>query len=329
MPTGTKSDLNVRNPFMHTALTERLTQFVDAFNEASNGAITLSARQEIGEAAHETAFRNIASLVTRRDTTAVTDATSQKLTNSEKTRIKLDRKIGPVDNTLSGFIKIGMSEAEMQVVVGEQAAVAMAVDMLDTSLLAARAAISTASGGTFMHDVDAVASSSGLVKALYKAGDRADRIVCWVMHSFVYAQLIENQLAANIDGVSNFNLATATPVTLNRPVIVTDSASLVVADGKALGNDHYYSFGLTASALECLNSEEENVILDIITGKENLIARIQGEYAYSLGMKGFSYDLTNGGANPNSTAIGTGTNWDLIVDSLKDGPGVIMRTNEA
>jgi hypothetical protein len=328
MPIGTKADLNVRNPFLHTSLTERLTQFVDAFNSASNGAIQLSAKQTLGEASHETAFRNIASLVTRRDTTSTAAATSQKLINSEKTSIKLDRKIGPVDNTLSGFVKIGMGEDEMQVVVGEQAAVAMAVDMLDTGLLATRAALVAAQSGAFANLVAGTATTAALVSTLYKAGDRADRIVVWIMHSYVYSQLVQQQIAANIDGVSNFNVATATPVTLGRPVIVTDSAALYVDEGGGVGVDHYYTLGLTAGALELLNSESENVIFDIVTGNENLIARIQGEYAYTIGMKGFTYDLTNGGVNPNNTAIGTGTNWDIVVDSLKDGPGVVMRTNQ-
>lgn len=324
MPTGTKTDLNVRNPFLHTALTERLTQFSDAFNEASNGAISLTTESMIGEADHSTAFRNISSLITRRDTTSTDDATSQKLVNSEKTRVKLDRSIGPVDNALSGFRKIGMDADEMQIVVGEQAGKAIAIDMLNEGLGAVRAAL--VSGGTTLHAHAGPLATAELVKGLYKFGDAADRVVVWLMHSFVYSQLIQQQIAANIDGVSNFNVSTATPVTLNRPVIVSDSEALVTTDGAGAGNDHYFTLGLTAGALELINSEEEEVIFEVVTGKKNLIARIQGEFAYTVGMTGFSYDLTNGGVNPNTAALRTGTNWDSVVDSHKDWPGVVIRT---
>ena len=42
------------------------------------------------------------------------------------------------------------------------------------------------------------------------------------------SEYVQN-ISANIDGISNFNVANAAPVTLNRPVLVTDSASLVNA----------------------------------------------------------------------------------------------------
>lgn len=324
MATGTKADLNIRNPFLHTALTERLAQFADAFNGASGGAIRLTTQSKIGEAAHETFFQQISGLVSRRDTTSTADATASKLVNVEKTEIKLDRKIGPVENTIASFLKIGMTSDEMQVAVGEQAAVAMSVGMLNDGIAALVAAMKN--HASIMATRAGTLNTTTLVEGLYKIGDRADRVVVWVMHSIPYVSLLKDQISANIDGVSNFNVQTATPVTLNRPVIVTDSASLFVDDGGGAGTDYYYTLGLTAGALDLINSEAENVLFDIVTGKENLIARVQGEYAFNMGMKGFSYDLTNGGVNPNAAALATSTNWDKVVTDLKDGPGVIVRT---
>lgn len=324
MATGTKADLNIRNPFLHTALTERLAQFADAFNASSNGAIRLTSVSKIGEAAHETFFTSISGLVTRRDTTSVADVAGTKLVNAEKTEIKLDRKIGPVENTLSGFVKIGMSENEMQTAVGEQAGVAMAVGMLNDGLGALRAAM--AGQAALLATKAGTLDTATLVDGLFKLGDRADRIVVWIMHSLPYSKLLQSQIAANIDGVSNFNVSTASPVTLNRPVIVTDSAALWADEAGGAGVDYYYTLGLTQGALDLINTEAENVLLDIVTGKENLIARIQGEYAFNMGMKGFSYDLTNGGANPAEAALTTATNWDKVITDLKDGPGVVIRT---
>lgn len=324
MATGTTVDLNIRNPFLHTALTERLTQFSDAFNAASLGAIRLTTASKIGFAEHETFFTSIAGLITRRDTTSVAAAPATKLVNVEKTAIKLDRKIGPVENTISSFNKIGMSTNEMQVAVGEQAAVAMAVGMLNDGLGSLVAAIKQ--NAAAIATVAGPITTASLVSGMFKLGDRQDRIVCWIMHSFQFAQLIQNQIAANINGISSFNIINGTPITMGRPVIISDSPSLVTANGAGAGNDYYWAIGLTEGALDLVNSEEENVLLQIVTGLENLVARIQGEYAYNMGMKGYTYDLTNGGNNPSAAALTTAGNWDLVVTDYKDGPGVLIRS---
>ena len=54
-------------------------------------------------------------------------------------------------------------------------------------------------------------------------------------------------------------------------------------------------------------SEEETITSQMVTGLEQLIMRIQGEYTFNVGRKGFKRDITNGGANPTDTALGTTT----------------------
>jgi len=139
------------------------------------------------------------------------------------------------------------------------------------------------------------------------------------MHSKSYYDLVKEQFAANIDGVSNFNIATATPVTLNRPVFITDSADLV-------NGSIYTSLGLTADSVVLEESEEPYIQNEIITGQENLIIRTQGEYAYNVKVKGHAWDVANGGVNPDDTALGTGTNWDSVMDNVKDLGGVAIQS---
>lgn len=150
-------------------------------------------------------------------------------------------------------------------------------------------------------------------------GDAASRIVVWVMHSKPYYDLVQSQITANIDGVSNFNVATATPITLNRPVLVTDSAELV-------NGSVYTTLGLTANAVTVEESETPIVHTEIITGLDSLVVRMQGEFAYNLGCKGFAWDVANGGVNPDDTALGTGSNWDSVMDSVKDLSGVAIQS---
>lgn len=329
MSTGQASDFKVYQEYLKTRATETLAQQGAAFNAASNGAIVMQTVEKPGNYEHESFFKNIAGLISRRDTTSVSAAESLALVQDEFVRVKLNRKIGPVDNTRDSFRKIfaRYSETEFSGVLGEQVAVAQQLDMLNTGLLTARAALAGVSSGALLHTISSngTLATPGLVDGLAKFGDRADRVVCWVMHSKPYFDLVKQQIAANIDGVSNFNVREGTPVTLNRPVIVTDSDSLKITSGSPAVTD-YYTLGLTANAVLCEVTETSDILFTDITGLEQLIVRMQGEFAYNAGLKGFKWDVANGGANPDNTALGTASNWDKAVTSNKDLGGIVIKS---
>jgi hypothetical protein len=148
----------------------------------------------------------------------------------------------------------------------------------------------------------------------------------WVMHSKPFYDLVKNQIGLNIDGISNFNIATATPVTLNRPVLITDSASLVSAAQGSPEETQYTTLGLVADGAILEDSEEESLMGDLITGKENLVVRLQGEFAYNVKLKGFAWDVANGGVNPTNATIATGSNWDSVMDNNKDLAGFAIQS---
>jgi hypothetical protein len=50
----------------------------------------------------------------------------------------------------------------------------------------------------------------------------------------------------------------------------------------------------------------------------------QFEYDFTLGLMGYKWDTTNGGENPNDSALGTGTNWDkAVTDDKSLGAAII------
>ena len=106
---------------------------------------------------------------------------------------------------------------------------------------------------------------------------------------------------------------------------MTDSTSLIAQLNSPDLND-YYTLGLVAGGVEVENSEEQEIMVQDVTGLENLVVRYQGEYAYNLGVKGFKWDVANGAANPSTSTLGTGTNWDTVFSSLKDRAGVCGMT---
>lgn len=325
MAIGKNSDFKVYDEYVHGAFIETLVQQTNAFNAASRGTIVLQDNRLKGNYEYESFMANISSLVSRRDLTSVAAATDLAQTQEEFISVKINRKVGPVAQTLDSFRKIMRSadEGSLSYLIGTQVAKAMMVDKLNNGLRAARAAIDNQSTNTTTIGTDI--TTAGLVTGLALMGDMADRVSCWVMHSKVYFDLVQNQIAANIDGVSNFNVATAQPVTLNRPVIITDSESLRV-DGSPTGDYDYYTLGLVPNGIMIENSEEEMIHAEIVTGLENLVVRLQGEFAYNLGLKGFKWDVANGGANPTDATVATGSNWDTAATSYKDFAGVVIQS---
>jgi len=321
------SNFKVYQEYMRTRAAETLQQQADAFNGAVNNAIVMRTVERPGDYEYESFFKDISGLVSRRDNTSTSSATKLSMLQDEFIRVKLNRKIGPVDQTRDSFRKIfaRYSEMEFMGILGGQIAVAQQLDMLNSGLLATRAALVTQASNLYTIPSNSTATTAGLVSALAKLGDRADRIVAWVMHSKPYYDLVKEQIAAKIDGVANFNVQTGTPVTLNRPVIVTDSDSLKVTSGSPAVTD-YYTLGLTANGVLLEVTETSDIVIDDVTGNENLLTRMQGEFAYNLGVKGFKYDTANGGVNPNATAVGTGTNWDQASGDAKLLAGVVMKS---
>lgn len=320
MAIGKASDFKVYQDELRGGIVETLTQASNYFN-AAGGAIALTTVSRRGDFSKESFFKNIAGVVARRDTTSTAAATALLLSMDEIISVKLNRKVGPVDQTYDAFNKVAMSMSpeEFSLLLGNMIGKAMQVEMLNSGLRAARAALANQAAVTATSA--ATIKTEDLVTGLSKFGDAASNIGAWVMHSKAYFDLFKHQIgtSANGDVVSGVVVQGASPVTLNRPIIVTDSDALT--DGT-----NYFTLGLTQQAIVLENSETERTVLDEVTGLENLVIRLQGEYAYNAGVKGFKWDVANGGANPNDAALGTGTNWDAAKGSHKDFAGVVIQT---
>ena len=158
-------------------------------------------------------------------------------------------------------------------------------------------------------------------------GDASQRVVAYVMHSKVYHDLMRQSIADGLTDVAGVTIHNGTVASLGKPVIVTDSASLISAGtGLTTGHDEYLTLGLTAGAIRLEESEDRQIVSDLITGLENLVLRYQGEYAFNLNLKGYAWDIANGGANPTAGALATATNWDKVASDNKSIGGVRIIT---
>lgn len=328
MATGKQSDFVIFEDQYYGGQYEVFAQEVNAFNAASGNTIQLVTKALIGNYQQESFLKKIAGLISRRDATSVSTATDLAMTQDQFVSCKVNRKIGPIGQTLDAWRKIGKDAREMSAKIGMMIAKDKLGDYLNTALLAVEAAIE---GQSTALTYDATGQSTKtlthgwLVNAMAKMGDRGQAIKCWVMHSKPYYDLMAQSISDKIYGVADLVIHQGTPATLGRPVIVTDAAALTDANGSA--TDTYNVLGLVEGGVVVTESEIEEIQAQVITGLENLIYRIQGEYAFNIACKGFKYDYSDGGANPTDADIATTEHWDQAATDDKDLAGVRVIVN--
>ncbi len=319
------SDFKIYQEQFFGGMTETLQQATDVMNAASNGAIMMTTERMKGDYDYESFFKTVSSLVSRQDITSNAGATALKMTQDEIVRVKLHRKIGPVSITRKAFLQAGADPQLASFILGQQSAQAVAEDMLNTALLAARVALAAQS--SVLNDATALAdttcSSKNLINTLRKFGDKQSRIVAWVMHSTSWFDLGLDGVDNQIDSVAADIIRVLEVPGMGRPFIVTDSDSLIAT---ADNPDSYYVLGLTAGGIQSIFTEDQYIALQEQLGHEQIENMIQGEYAFNLGLKGFKWDVSNGGANPDSSALATSTNWDVAASSYKDYAGVVLKS---
>lgn len=328
MAISLSSDFKVYDEQLQGAFIETIVQNVDAFNEASQGALVMRTRDLLGHYEKEAFWDEVvASAIARRDTTASGAITATKLTQDEFIGVKLNRRNGPFEVAIDAMRKIGVNASQQfSRVIGAQTARAMPREMLDRALAAIEAKLD-ATAALEEDDTAAVITSTGPIDALAKFGDAAGDIALWVMHSKVYYDLVKVNVTDALYRSNGVQIFQGTPVTYGRPVLVTDSASLKETDGVSSGVDAYSTLGLAAGAGIIDISEPPIAALEgPLTGNEQLFYRWQAEYAYNLKLRGCQWDVTNGGANPTNANVATATNWDTAVADNKLLPGVLLKT---
>jgi hypothetical protein len=331
MAITTASNFQVYHDQIRNSYAEVLAQAINGFFTNTKGAVIVRDATIPGDFIKESFFKFPSSLVSRRIATGSghdSAATPVTVTQGENARVRLSRKIGPVEVTYDALRKIVGSPAGFSAVVGKMAAEAVMQKML---VDATKALVGALNRSPYLYDISASTADSSLNRGalaggLALMGDRANDIVCWVMHSKSYFDLVSKDLSTTTsvnDMVANVALYGGGPGTLGKPVIVTDESSLILDET----TDKYYTLGLTAGAVT-LEADDQlsNIIIQDVTGYENMRVRIQGERDWFLGLKGFAYDYANGGANPDDTALATATNWDAASTDMKQRAGVVIKS---
>jgi len=310
--------LHIFQQQVSTAATELVAQQVQKFNAASGGALVMGDGDHIGDYIEQTSWQLIGGLAQRRNAYKDSDVTAQELGQILDRMVKIDGRIGPVSVTPTMMKRLGKNVAEASAVVAAQSAEAMIQDYLNATASALVAAISA--NTDMVVDLSGAAgkpvapSLAGLNKGARPMGDAYTRLIAWLMDGATYNDFADESLtnANRLFQIGNVN-------------IMQDGMGrrFVVSDIPALANgDLQHVLGLTAGAAAVRTS---GLIMQAqpVLGKENLKALMQGEYDFTVGLKGYAWaDATI--KSPTDVQLTAAKAWEKTATSNKDTAGVLV-----
>jgi hypothetical protein len=311
--------MQVFNEYIMPATLETLDQMLVAFNQASNGAIVLSPDGFVGDFLQESFFQTLAAAQRRVDRYAANGAaTVTDLTELKNSSVKVAGGFGPIRYEPSQMTWLERPTVQGIEVASRAFAEILLKDQLNTAIAALVAAITAQATAT--NDVSATLgiSQAALNNAHAKFGDASQSLVAQVMQGTTWHKLVGQAIAnsTNLFVAGNVRVVDI----LGKVTVVTDAPALMQA---GTPNKEIILSLVPGAALV---SDGRDIISNVQTsnGKERIETTIQTDYTFGLGLKGYTWDQTNGGKSPTDAELATGTNWDKTATSIKHTAGVAL-----
>lgn len=322
------SDLAVFQEYIQTSMTEVQDQQINRFNDQVRGGIILTSKAHEGDFSTTSIWAKIQGLVRRRNAYGSGAQQLKILNQLTQTSVKVAAGTPPIEIN-PGMLKwIQKSPEEAGVVIGRQMAEDSMSDMLNTGIMIYVAGIGNVPELNHSDEANP-AKLESLMAGASKFGDRSQDVVCWLVHS-KSAFDIYGQALANNNRLFQFGNIQVVDDGFGRPIIMTDSPTLIDTDGIETGEstfvDAYHQLGLTGGAIIVEQGNEFTDNIETSNKDENILRTYQAEWTYQLGLKGFTWDTATGGKSPNDAALGSAGNWDRIATSHKDLAGVMVTT---
>ena len=317
------SDMKVFNQYLKAATIETLTQDVEKFNAASAGAIRLTTQGIDGDFLQESFWAGLHSAQRRVDRYASNgNQSATPLVQKQYDAVKVAGGFGPILWEPGQLAWVQKSPEEALEVISRNLSEAILSDQLNTAIAALVAAISNQAAA--VNDVSATAGVDYIAinGAHAKFGDASARLVAQVMNGVTYHGLIGKNLA-NAQQLFQAGGVTIVDI-LGRAVIVTDAPALysaAVTDPAAPAKQRVLS--LADGAAMVMDGSDLITNIETSNGKNRIETTMQADYTFGLALKGYGWDVTNGGKSPSDAELATGSNWDLVANSIKASAGVI------
>ena len=318
------SDLAKFNEQTYSTLTEVVAQQVEKFNAASAGTIVLRSGRNKAAYSETAMFGAVAGLVRRRDPNSDGAVSAKAMKHIKDVSVKVAGGCPPVLMNPAWYAWIQQNTAVAAAALAQQLAKQQMQDMLNVGISAGYAALAQVAALVFDGSA-ATFDASYFAKGSRKFGDSASSISGWIMHSSPTFDFYQANIA-NSGHLFNYGTVNVVRDPFGRVLIVTDSSSLVTVDGVSSGVDKYHTLGLVPGGIIVEDNGDFYANVQETNGKENIERSYQAEWSYQLGVKGFAWDMTNGGAAPSNAALATATNWDKYATENKELAGVVVES---
>ncbi len=315
------SNMQVFNEFVMPAVSELFPQMIEKFNAASNNTLMLTSQGVTGSFYEQSFYDAIHNAQRRVDRFgANTSVATTDLTQSRHNAVKVAGGFGPIRYEPSQLTWLQKPTQEGITVAANQFAEALLADQLNTAIACLVAA--TENNAAVVNDVSGGAqiTQQAINAGLAKFGDASQGIRAMIMTGAQYHTLVGEAIANsnNLFEIGGVAVREGTAFGQGRPIIVTDSPALTTADPfeKVLG--------LCMGAAEVADGNDIVTNIETNNGKHRIETTMQVDYSFSVKLKGYSWDINNGGASPDDATLATGTNWDKVVASDKHTAGVLI-----
>ena len=329
---STLASLDVFNEYMPYERIEVEAQESEKFNQASNGALSLTTRRIAGNVLNVPVWKNIANLVTFVDANKSETVNEVDVSMYNEKKVKVTTATPPVRIDEIGMDWINSPQAA-GTLFGRLVGMAMVKEKVNAMIGSAVAAIRSVPDLNLKfvgNKKDASAGKPPTIKNLLaaesKMGDHgiAD-IVTYVMHSQSWYAFLQNNAENYIELFTYPGLAVMMSPT-GKSIIVTDSPDLVKTETvESTSVTTYYTLLLQSMAVTMEDQGTFRINDDTRNGFTTPRQTFQGWGTHVLGVKGYGWDETNGGVSPDKSEFTKVGNWDKVATSNKHTAGVLMQ----
>ena len=325
---GTK----IFNQYALASMTYVLQQNAEVFNQRSNGAIQLMTQRTDGRYFDMAAFRSlgtgIGGLVNPASDAAgdEVDLTQLSARSVKCTYASKAVRYDPVAEQITN------NPTRAGTIFGMQLAPAATLAKANTAIAAVSQSISTDTNLVVDHVGTKKNASEGsapdirhFFEASAKLGDAGNRIVCWLMHSSSYYELLERTVKDFTDLFSWGNVMFAMAPT-GQAIVATDCPALQYTQSIESSNETVRAMvGLTQGAVTIRDSGDRLLHEDMSNDKVTIKRTFKTQETYTVGVKGWNWsgnDYPTSYTATTGNSINNASNWVKVIDDVKDGPGV-------
>lgn len=312
------SDMKVYNDDIVGTTIELLGQKTDQFNAASGGAIVLSTASWRGDFSRESFFNQIASAKRRVDRyAAIASQAATALTQGEHVGVKVAGGFGPVLFEPAQMTWLNEDPASAIRAISEGFSDALLADQLNTAVGAAVAAVS--GQAALVNDVSATAglSLNVLNNSHAKFGDQSQLLITDIMTGAAYHTLVDKALtnANQLFVAGNVMVVDV----LGKRYVISDIPALYEAGTP----NKTKVLSVVANGIIVDNASDILSNIDTSNGSTRIQTTWQADYSFGLKLKGYSWDVANGGKSPLDAKLFTAANWDKAVAENKHTLGTL------